>query len=71
MPDPLPRLAYLTNWYPAVSLTFVLREIEALRAEGAEVLPALIRLTVVGDGADCSALEAAAAPLDERMRFTG
>lgn len=39
----LPRLAYLTNWYPAVSLTFVLREIEALREIGAEVLPCSIR----------------------------
>lgn len=38
-----PRLAYLTNWYPAVSLTFVLREIEALRELGAAVLPASIR----------------------------
>ena len=43
MTAPLPRLAYLTNWYPAVSLTFVLREVEALRELGAEVLPASIR----------------------------
>ena len=39
----LPRLAYLTNWYPAVSLTFVIREIEALREMGAEILTCSIR----------------------------
>jgi glycosyltransferase involved in cell wall biosynthesis len=50
-PDPaaaLPRLAYLTNWYPAVSLTFVLREIAALRDLGAEVLPCSIRRSPPG-----------------------
>ena len=39
----LPRLAYLTNWYPAVSLTFVVREIEALRDMGAEIRTCSIR----------------------------
>lgn len=38
-------LAYLTNWYPAVSLTFVLREIEALRGLGFQILPCSIRLS--------------------------
>jgi glycosyltransferase involved in cell wall biosynthesis len=49
LPRPnLPKLAYLTNWYPAVSLTFVLREIEALRGLGAEVLPCSIRRSPPG-----------------------
>lgn len=39
----LPRLAYLTSWYPSVSHTFILREVEALRTLGADVLPASIR----------------------------
>ena len=36
MPDPeaRPRIAYLTGQYPAVSHTFILREILALRAMG-------------------------------------
>ncbi len=41
----LPRIAYLTGQYPEVSLTFILREIEALRAHGAEVLTCSIRRT--------------------------
>ncbi|MEL6417069.1 MAG: glycosyltransferase [Pseudomonadota bacterium] len=40
-----PRIAYLTGQYPEVSLTFILREIEALRAHGAEVLTCSIRRT--------------------------
>ena len=32
MTDPAPRIAYLTGEYPAVSHTFILREVEALRA---------------------------------------
>jgi glycosyltransferase involved in cell wall biosynthesis len=47
MPDtdsPL-RIAYLTGAYPAVSHTFILREIEALRDLGLEVLPCSIRRT--------------------------
>lgn len=43
MTAPLPRLAYLTSWYPSVSHTFILREVEALRDLGADVLPASIR----------------------------
>lgn len=42
---PLPRIAYLTGQYPEVSLTFILREVEALRALGAEVLTCSIRRT--------------------------
>lgn len=50
MSDPTPseaplRVAYLCGMYPAVSLTFILREIEALRARGVEVLPCSIRRT--------------------------
>lgn len=40
---PLPRLAYLTSLYPAVSHTFIEREIAGLRALGFEVLTASIR----------------------------
>jgi glycosyltransferase involved in cell wall biosynthesis len=42
---PLPRIAYLTGQYPEVSLTFILREVEGLRALGAEVLTCSIRET--------------------------
>ncbi|MFV0359660.1 glycosyltransferase family 4 protein [Tropicimonas sp.] len=46
MADPaLPRLAYLTGEYPAVSHTFILREIEALRALGFEVETCSVRRT--------------------------
>ena len=41
----LPKIAYVTGQYPAVSLTFILREIEALRALGAEVETCSIRRT--------------------------
>ena len=41
----LPRIAYLTGQYPEVSLTFILREVEALRDLGAEVLTCSIRRT--------------------------
>ena len=40
-----PPVAYLCGMYPTVSLTFILREIEALRAHGVEVPPCLIRRT--------------------------
>lgn len=39
------RIAYLTGEYPALSHTFILREIAALRAEGREVLACAIRQT--------------------------
>ena len=39
------RLAYLTGEYPAVSHTFILREVEALRALGTSVLTCSIRRT--------------------------
>lgn len=47
MIDPVspPRIAYLTGWYPAVSLTFILREVLALRAEGLHVETCAIRRT--------------------------
>jgi glycosyltransferase involved in cell wall biosynthesis len=37
VPGPLPRIAYLTGTYPLVSLTFIQREVAALRDMGAEV----------------------------------
>ena len=40
---PLPRLAYLTSLYPAVSHTFIEREISGLRDLGFEVLTASMR----------------------------
>ena len=39
------KIAYLTGEYPAVSHTFILREIEALRALGADVITCSIRRT--------------------------
>ena len=39
------RIAYLTGEYPAVSHTFILREIEALRARGIDVQTCSIRTT--------------------------
>ena len=39
------RVAYLTGRYPEVSLTFILREVEALRRSGLEVLTCSIRRT--------------------------
>jgi glycosyltransferase involved in cell wall biosynthesis len=41
----MPKIAYLTGQYPEVSLTFILREVEELRAMGAEVLTCSIRQT--------------------------
>lgn len=41
----LPRIAYLTGQYPEVSLTFIQREVEALRELGAEVLTCSVRRT--------------------------
>ncbi|SFU12526.1 glycosyltransferase family 4 protein [Sedimentitalea nanhaiensis] len=41
--DPLPRLAYLTSLYPAVSHTFIQREIAGLRDLGFEVLTCSMR----------------------------
>lgn len=41
----LPRIAYLTGQYPEVSLTFIQREVDALRALGAEVLTCSVRRT--------------------------
>jgi glycosyltransferase involved in cell wall biosynthesis len=44
---PLPRLAYLTGEYPAVSHTFILREVEALRRIGFHVQTCSVRGTGV------------------------
>ena len=41
----MPRIAYLTGQYPEVSLTFILREVEGLRALGADVRTCSIRET--------------------------
>ena len=41
----LPRIAYLTGQYPEVSLTFILREVEALRDLGVHVQTCSIRRT--------------------------
>lgn len=43
--DHTPRVAYLTGEYPAVSHTFILREVEALRGCGLEVETCAIRKT--------------------------
>lgn len=40
-----PRIAYLTGEYPAVSHTFILREVAALRAQGLEILTCSVRRT--------------------------
>ena len=40
-----PKVAYLCGMYPAVSLTFILREIEALRAQGVDVVTCSVRRT--------------------------
>jgi glycosyltransferase involved in cell wall biosynthesis len=44
-PGPLPRVAYLTGQYPAVSHTFILREVEALRRLGLTVHTASVHRT--------------------------
>jgi glycosyltransferase involved in cell wall biosynthesis len=44
-PQHIPRIAYLTGQYPEVSLTFILREVEALRAMGVDVSTCSIRQT--------------------------
>lgn len=43
--SPLPRIAYLTGLYPLVSLTFIEREIAALRALGADISTVSVRET--------------------------
>ena len=45
MPQSHAPIAYLTGEYPALSHTFILREIAALRAEGREVLTCSVRVT--------------------------
>lgn len=41
----IPRIAYFTGRYPEVSLTFILREVEALRALGADVITCSLQKT--------------------------
>lgn len=41
----MPRIAYLAGEYPAVSHTFILREIAALRAQGLDILTCSVRKT--------------------------
>lgn len=48
-PEPELRCAYLVSRYPYVSHTFVLREVHALRARGAEVHTATVRRTPAED----------------------
>lgn len=45
MSPPLPKIAYLTGLYPLVSLTFIEREIAALRALGADISTVSVRET--------------------------
>jgi glycosyltransferase involved in cell wall biosynthesis len=45
---PSRRIAYLTSEYPALSHTFILREVEALRARGIDVLTASVRRSAPG-----------------------
>ena len=42
---PNPRIAYLAGEYPAVSHTFILREVAALRARGLDILTCSVRRT--------------------------
>jgi hypothetical protein len=42
-PQSAPRIAYLTGAYPAVSHTFILREVEALRRLGLDIVTCSIR----------------------------
>lgn len=42
---PCPRIAYLAGEYPAVSHTFILREVAALRAQGLDILTCSVRRT--------------------------
>jgi colanic acid/amylovoran biosynthesis glycosyltransferase len=44
-PAPTPKIAYLCSEYPAISHTFILREVEALRKLGAEITTFSIRRT--------------------------
>lgn len=59
-PKQAPRIAYLTGNFPEVSLTFILREIEALRDLGADVRTCAIRQTPVEQHPGPSEKQAAA-----------
>ena len=39
------KIAYISNPYPAISHTFIFREIESLRREGIEVFPVSVSAT--------------------------
>lgn len=55
-----PRVAYMTGKYPAVSLTFIQREIAALRAQGVDVRTCSVRRTPPSEHRGPPELEAAA-----------
>lgn len=55
-----PRVAYMTGKYPAVSLTFIQREIAALRAHGVEVRTCSVRRTPPSEHRGPPEIEAAA-----------
>ena len=58
-PGRLPRTAYLTGTYPLVSLTFIQREVAALRAMGAEIHTVSCRSVSPADFAGAQEQEAA------------
>lgn len=63
MPPTAPpsRIAYLTGQYPLVSLTFIQREIEGLRAQGLDVITCSVRETPANQHPGPAEKEAAAA----------
>jgi glycosyltransferase involved in cell wall biosynthesis len=66
------RLGYLNTRYPALSHTFIQREIEALRARGAHVAPFSVRkptLAELGRGASAEEIDRTTYLLDRPMRF--
>lgn len=73
-PGPVPpriRLAYLNTRYPALSHTFIQREIEALRDDGVDVVPVSIRRPTVaelGRGADVAEMSRTVYLLDRPRR---
>lgn len=70
--EPKLRIAYLNTRYPALSHTFIQREIEGLRSLGAEIRTFSIRRPAaeeLGAGADASEIEATTYILDPRTRF--
>lgn len=65
------RIAYLNSRYPALSHTFIQREVEALRTRGVDVVPFSIRrpsVAELGAGADLSERDRTVYLLEPRMR---